>query len=121
MSAINWFEIPANDFNRAKKFYSTILNTTLNDMKGIEGMHVAAFPAEDNSTTGAVVSSEHHQPGQSGSLLYLNAGNDLSTALNRIESAGGNVLMPKTSIGEHGYIAQFIDTEGNRVALHSPN
>ena len=121
MSAINWFEIPADDFNRAKKFYNTILDTTLNDMNGVEGMQVAAFPADENSTTGAVVSSEHHQPGQTGSLIYLNAGNDLSAALNRIESAGGNVVMPKTPIGEHGFIAQFIDTEGNRVALHSPN
>jgi len=121
MSAINWFEIPANDFKRAKTFYNTVFDTTLQDMAGAEGMQVAAFPADKDTTTGAVVASENHKPSQTGSLVYLNAGDDLTVCLNRIETAGGKVIVPKTAIGEYGFIAQFIDTEGNRVALHSPN
>jgi predicted enzyme related to lactoylglutathione lyase len=52
-------------------------------------------------------------------LIYLDAGEDLTPVLGRVEPAGGKVVVPKTSIGEHGAIAVFIDSEGNRVGLHS--
>ena len=51
--------------------------------------------------------------------VYLNGGDDLNIPLGRVEAAGGKIIMPKTDIQENGFIAQFIDTEGNRVAFHS--
>jgi uncharacterized protein len=56
---------------------------------------------------------------QKGALIYLNGGDDLSIPFAKIEDAGGKILRPKTSLGGNGYMAQFIDTEGNRIALHS--
>lgn len=58
-------------------------------------------------------------PQKEGTLVYLNGGDDLAVPLEKIEKSGGKVLMPKTAIGENGFMAIFLDTEGNRVAFHS--
>jgi len=117
--AISWFEIPVVDFDRAKTFYETILGVSLettemaNDLMGF-------FPAERGDVSGAIVKGEGLTPGSDGVLIYLNGGDDLNSILSRVEGAGGTVLMPKTCITEEiGYMAQFRDVEGNRVALHS--
>ena len=60
-------------------------------------------------------------PSMNGATVYLNGGDDLNQVLSKVETAGGSVLMPKMEIGENGFIAQFVDSEGNRVALHSMN
>lgn len=119
-NAINWFEIPAADFNRAIKFYSNVLNAELQQMKLGED-DLAFFPTKDNGVGGCIAYSKNHTPSTEGSLVYLNGGDDLNTPLGRVEAAGGKVVMPKTSIGENGFIAMFTDTEGNRVAFHSMN
>ena len=116
-NAVNWFELPASNFDRAVKFYAHILEVEL-QKTNMMGLDMAFFPAEDG-VGGAVVAGEGYSPAENGSVVYLNGGENLSGPLDRIEQSGGKVLVPKTSIGENGYIAQFLDTEGNRVALHS--
>jgi predicted enzyme related to lactoylglutathione lyase len=117
-NALNWFEIPASDIERAKKFYNMIFEIKLTPMDGMEGYSMGMFPAEDG-VRGAVIQGEGYQPSAEGSLIYLNAGDNLNKVLNRVEAAGGQVVMPKTGIGENGFYAYFIDSEGNRVGLHS--
>lgn len=118
-NALNWFEIPASDFERARKFYNAIFDFELStDMDPGEGYSMGMFPYQDG-VGGAIMSGEGYLPSAEGAVVYLNAGDDLNGALGRIEAAGGQVVMPKTSIGENGYIAYFIDSEGNKVGLHS--
>jgi len=69
--------------------------------------------------TGGIVEGPGFEPSDKGSLIYLNGGEDLSEPLSRVEEAGGKIVLPKTSIGPNGFMAHFIDTEGNKVALHS--
>jgi len=118
-NAINWFEIPVTDFARAKKFYSTIYDYEMpeTDMGPIK----MGFLLHEQGTGvgGAICYGEGYEPSDKGSKVYLNGGTDLNTVLSRVESAGGQVVMPKTSIGENGFYALFHDTEGNIVALHS--
>ena len=69
---------------------------------------------------GALVCADSYVPSQEGCLLYLNGGEDLSVPLGRVKDAGGEVIQDKIGIGEHGFIGLFCDTEGNRMAMHSP-
>ncbi|MCZ6692524.1 MAG: VOC family protein [Bacteroidetes bacterium] len=119
-NAINWFEIPASDFSRAKNFYQDILGVEFHIFSS-EGTEMAFFPEdrEQYGSCGALIYEKGRKPSQEGTVVYLNAGDDLSEPLSKVEDAGGKVILPRTSIGENGYIAHFIDTEGNRVALHS--
>jgi uncharacterized protein len=118
-SAINWFEIPVKDFNRAKTFYETILSTTLEPMEAM-GMKSAFFPADlENGVGGCIIEGQGYEPTNKGSLVYLNGGEDLSIILSKVERAGGKIVLLKTAIGPHGFMAHFEDTEGNKVGLHS--
>jgi uncharacterized protein len=118
-NAINWFEIPATDLTRAKLFYETILGTPLQQMDAM-GMKSAFFQADlENGIGGCIIEGPGYEPSDKGSLVYLNGGDDLQTILSKVEAAGGQILMHKTAIGPHGFMAQFRDTEGNKVALHS--
>ncbi len=119
-NALNWFEIPAIDINRSKDFYQKIFNI---DMPATE-MHnslMAFFPGDSGSgkATGALVQSEMHKPSKEGSIIYLNANPNLDLVLEKVEKAGGKILVPKMDIGEHGFIAFIEDTEGNKVGIHS--
>lgn len=119
-NAISWFELPSNNFQRAVKFYGDVLKAELQPMD-MPGSKMAFFPTKDNGVGGCVISNEEHKPSMEGTLVYLNGGDDLADPLSRVEAAGGEVLVPKTSIGENGHFAVFKDTEGNRVAFHSMN
>jgi predicted enzyme related to lactoylglutathione lyase len=82
------------------------------------------FPVEDPMTDigGAVVnSSGFHKPSETdGPLIYLNGNPDVQTVLDRVEKAGGKIMLQKTEISpEYGFMAVIIDTEGNRIGLHS--
>ena len=119
-NAINWFEIPVNDIDRASKFYGEVLAGELNKMD-MMGTQMAFLPMEGEGVGGALCQSEMHKPSAEGAVVYLNGGEDLSAPLSRVESAGGKVVMPKTKISDEvGYMAFFFDTEGNKVAFHSP-
>jgi len=116
---INWFEIPAADFDRANKFYSSVMGIELYVME-MMGTKMGIFPTADNESGGAIVHGDDYAPSMTGTTVYLNGGADLSGALGKVEPNGGKVIVPKTHIGDGmGYFAMFIDTEGNKVALHS--
>lgn len=116
---INWFEIPAADFSRAVTFYKNILGIEINEMD-IMGTKNGFFPSNGKNVSGAIVQGDDYTPSTEGTMVYLNGGDDLQNVLSKVEGAGGKVIMPKTQISpEMGYLALFIDTEGNRVALHS--
>lgn len=122
-NAISWFEIPATDLDRATRFYETIFSTQLFPMD-LENIKMRMFPLQDmmDGVGGAVVDSGgFHKPSSTeGPLIYLNGNPDLQQVLDRIEGAGGRIMVPKTQISEeYGYMAVFTDTEGNRIGLHS--
>ncbi|MFY3743255.1 VOC family protein [Anaeromyxobacter sp. Red801] len=119
-TAINWFELPAADFDRARSFYEAVLGTELKvDTSG--RMPMAFFPyAEGKGTGGAIVKSEHARPGVDGAIVYLDTRGSIERCLRRVEAAGGKVVVPVTDIGPHGRFAILIDSEGNRVGLHEP-
>ncbi len=117
--ALNWFEIAVADMPRAKKFYETILGTTLQE-SAMEGAQMAMFPADwEKGVGGSLTLMEGMAPGPGGTLVYLNVDGELDAVIARIEPAGGKVCRPKFAIGQHGFIAIFSDSEGNVVGLHS--
>ena len=119
-NAITWFEIPALDYDRAKIFYSAVLDVEISDMSMPEGKY-GFFPhnREGYGSGGGIMQHESMKPTTDGPNLYLDAGEDLSISLAKVEPAGGKVMQPKTPIGENGFMALFMDTEGNKMALHS--
>ncbi len=121
VNTLNWFEIPATDFARAIAFYSAILDAQI-QVDPNPKMQYAYLPSDPQNGAfgGAIASGENFVPTMTGTTVYLDGGNDLSVPLSRVENAGGKVILPKTAIGENrGFIALFIDTEGNKVGLHS--
>ena len=122
-NAISWFEIPATDLPRAQKFYETIFGIKMVPMD-MENIKMRMFPLDDMMTQigGAVVDSGgFHKPSLTdGPLIYLNGNPDVQNVLNKVEAAGGTIMVPKTQISpEYGYMAVLVDTEGNRIGLHS--
>lgn len=120
--SVSWFEIPTIDINRAQAFYEQIFDMKMMSMD-MPQISMRIFPAESMMhVTGALVHNrEFYKPSATdGPVIYLNANPDVQTILDRIEPAGGKILVPKTEISpEHGHMAIFLDTEGNRMALHS--
>ncbi|MBL7703816.1 MAG: VOC family protein [Ferruginibacter sp.] len=119
-NAINWFEIPATDFARAKKFYEALFDAEIMEMPFPAGKY-GMLPADmqNGGIGGGIVQADGFEPSDKGTVVYLNGGDDLSVPLSKVEAAGGKVVLPKTAIGPNGFMAHFMDTEGNRVALHS--
>ncbi len=115
---VSWFEIPALNFEKAVAFYDHIYSMKMERV--VSSTHsMAVFPA-NGGIGGAVVQGPGSLPGQAGPLIYLNGGKDLEVILSKVPEAGGRIIMPKTFINEEsGYFAIFIDTEGNKLALHS--
>ena len=117
-SFVSWFEIPALNFERAVRFYSEIYQVKM-ETNEMNGYSMAFFPG-NHQIGGAIITGEGSEPSDKGPLLYLNGGSDLDRVLGRVEAAGGRVLMPKQIINEDArYFALFIDSEGNKLALHS--
>lgn len=121
-NAINWFEIPVSDFARAQQFYSAIYNYEMPKME-MGNVTMGSFPYnESTGVGGAICYGEGYEPSSNGAKVYLNGGKDLAVVLERIEGAGGQVIMGKTKISDEiGYFAIFADTEGNQLSLHSPS
>jgi predicted enzyme related to lactoylglutathione lyase len=115
-----WFDIPVNDINRAKKFYSKVFKIKFQSVAEDTPNEMAFFPYEKGTVSGALCQGMA-KPNHNGSTVYLNAGEDLQEALSRVEEAGGKILQEKMEIGENGFIAFFEDSEGNRVGMHSVN
>jgi uncharacterized protein len=119
-NAINWFEIPVNDFTRAKKFYEAILGEEIMEMPMPNGKYgIFQADMQNGGIGGGIIQAEGLEPSNKGTIVYLNGGEDLSVSLSKVEHAGGKIVLQKTAIGQNGFMAHFIDTEGNQVALHS--
>jgi hypothetical protein len=125
-NAIYWVEIPAKDFERAKKFYESIFKLEMQKpLVPISRGKYAIFPINPTAlgAGGAIVEGEGYEPSSTGTIIYLDRGEeDLNLPLSRVEAAGGQIILTKTKNGENaeaGYIAQLLDTEGNRIGLHS--
>ncbi len=122
-NAISWFKIPTTNIGRATQFYETIFSVKLTPLD-LPNIKMRMFPIDDSSSQvgGALVDSGgFHKPSATdGPLVYLNANPDVQLVLNKVEAAGGKILVPKTEISpEFGHMAVLVDTEGNRVALHA--
>jgi len=114
---ISWFEVPVYDIHRAAAFYNAIYGIEMEI--SVNGEFAMAYFPADEGVGGALIAGPGCYPSDTGSLIYLNAGNDLDGVLGRVELAGGRVIMAKTHINDaSGNFALFIDSEGNRLALH---
>jgi uncharacterized protein len=126
VNMISWFEVPVLDMDRAKKFYETVFKVeiSINDFGGVL---MGWFPPAEDITapgiSGSLVKSEgNYIPSAThGSVVYFNSqSGDISNELSRVVAAGGKILQDKTLISnEIGYMAQVLDTEGNRIALYN--
>lgn len=115
-----WFEIPVLDMERAMKFYETVFKIKLS-RHNLGLLDMAWFPTEREKygATGTLVhNKEYYKPSKDGVLIYFSC-DDLDNELSRVEKAGGKILQKKKALGEHGFMALLIDSEGNRIALHS--
>ncbi|HMU09844.1 MAG TPA: VOC family protein [Ferruginibacter sp.] len=122
-NAISWFEIPTTDINRAQKFYEAIFSISMMPMD-LPNIKMRMFPLDDMMTQvgGALVDSGgfHKASATEGPLIYLNGNPDVQNILDRVQAAGGSIVVPKTEISpEYGFMAVITDTEGNRIGLHS--
>lgn len=116
---ISWFEIPVASLERAYRFYSEILSVELTPFE-VNGQKLAQFPGDEESVSGALILAEGYKPSREGTLIYLDAGDDLNIVLSRIEAAGGRILEGKIEVmKDRVYCAAFEDTEGNKVGLFS--
>ena len=123
-NALNWFEIPVDDLERAQEFYEEIFDMKMIALPEMLGMKMAGFPIDMQSgkVGGALAESENHIPSEDGAIVYLNANPDIQVILDRVEDAGGEINLPRTEIGEGmGFMALIIDIEGNQVGLHAQN
>lgn len=118
-NAINWFEIPVTNMDRATRFYDTVLGVSLH-REIFNGTPNAIFPGGEKAVRGSLVFDPKRKPTADGQLVYLNVTGKLDACLGRVTAAGGAVVLPRTHIGDPGYIAILRDTEGNLVGLHSP-
>jgi uncharacterized protein len=119
MNPVNWFEIPVKDIDRSKKFYESVFGVKLH-VEEMGPMQMAWFPRADDVTgsAGSLVKAKNYTPSHAGTVVYFSV-DDIDGTLLKVETNHGKTLLPKMKIGKYGFIAQFEDTEGNRVALHS--
>jgi predicted enzyme related to lactoylglutathione lyase len=120
-SYISMFEIPATDISRAVNFYQAILDIKIEKMD-VEGMQMGILPYEGQLVTGVIIKGDGYKPSADGVTIYLNGGDNLQIILDKVEKNGGKIIAPKTAHADgSGFFAIFIDSEGNKMALNSPN
>lgn len=118
---ISIVEIPITDFSRAVEFYQSILGISIEEAE-MDGVKMGILPNDEGTVNVVLAKGSDYKPTTDGAVLYLNAGKDLQPTLAKVEKNGGQVIVPKTQISpEMGYFALFIDTEGNKMGLHSTN
>lgn len=115
-NVVSWFEIPTTDLDRAVRFYETMLGASLK--REVFGGTPHAMFLADKAASGALIHDKKRKPSTEGSLVYLDAKKDLDGCVERAVRAGGRVVLPRTDIGDPGFIAVVADTEGNHIALH---
>ncbi|MCL4168188.1 UNVERIFIED_CONTAM: hypothetical protein GTU68_031414 [Idotea baltica] len=120
-SFISIFEIPATEISRAVDFYQAILDINIEKMEFPE-MQMGIFPYEGQMVTGVLIKAEGYKPSADGVTIYLNGGDNLQIILDKVEKNGGKIIVAKSlHADESGYYAIFLDSEGNKIGLHSPN
>lgn len=118
---VSIIEIPTEDFARAVKFYQSILNIAIETVD-MHGAKFGLFPGADDGVFIHLINDSAYKTSSAGTLVYLNGGDDLQSVASKIEASGGKMVIPKTEIApEMGYYAHFIDSEGNKLGLHSPH
>ncbi|MGB1204530.1 MAG: VOC family protein [Chitinophagales bacterium] len=118
-NVVQWFEIATNDLERAKVFYAAVFQREFTFIEMPDtSMYMFSGEDEMSGSRGALVKSKDNTPSIDGTIVYFQC-EDINNEISRIEAAGGKILFPKTSIGQFGFISQFIDTEGNRIGIHS--
>ena len=116
---ISIVEIPVADFLRAVQFYQTILGVKIEEVE-MDGVQLGVLPNDEGTVNVVLAKGSDYKPSTNGALLYLNSGEDLQPSLDKIGQNGGQVILPKTAISpEMGFFALFIDSEGNKMGLHS--
>lgn len=118
VNQVVWFDLPVVQLERAVQFYSKVLNCEL-QIEELPMMRMAVLPHEKNDVAGCLYESDIHKPSVDGVLIYFNVEGRLCDAVQAAVDNGGQVLQPKHEIGPHGYRALVLDSEGNRIALHS--
>jgi len=120
-SYISLFEIPATNISRAIHFYEALLDIQI-EKTDVEGMQMGILPYEGQTVNGVIIQAEGYKPSADGVTVYLNGGDNLQVILERVEQNGGKIIIPKTAHADgSGYFAIFLDSEGNKLALTSPN
>jgi predicted enzyme related to lactoylglutathione lyase len=114
---IGWFEIPVTDLPRARRFYEAVFGIVMT-VETVDGYDMAIFPGDD-TPGGALVKGDVYVPGKAGPILYFRVP-DIDRVMARALTAGGRSLYPKKDIGANGWVAEFEDSEGNRIALSQP-
>ena len=116
---VRWFEIYVQDMDRARRFYEAVLDTKLQRLDAGD-LEMWAFPRSQGhvGTGGSLVKAGGVPSGGNSTLVYF-ACEDCAVEASRVEAAGGKVQRPKMSIGEYGYVAMVLDTDGNMIGLHS--
>lgn len=119
-SYVGIFEIPAKNISKAINFYESILDTKIEKME-IQGMKMGILPYKGQQVTGVIIEADGYEPSTNGITIYLNAGENLQSTLDKISRNGGKILIPKTPhADQNGFFAVFIDCEGNKLGLTSP-
>ncbi len=112
-------EIPTSSFPRAVKFYESLLDISIEEID-MQGTRMGLFPGDGEAVNVAIIHGADYKPSDHGTLAYLNGGADLQAVLDKVEPNGGKVIVPKTEISpEAGFFAMFLDSEGNKIGLHS--
>ncbi|NDP42690.1 MAG: VOC family protein [Aromatoleum sp.] len=115
---IVWVDIPVLKLDRAMKFYSAVLGSAVT-LQSFPGFRFGLLPHVDSGVSGSLYESADNRPSQTGPLIYLNADGRLDGAIAAVLANDGTVVQEKHQIGEHGYRAIVLDSEGNKIALHS--
>ena len=115
---VGYFEIPVTDLDRAIRFYQLTFDVELTRMH-VDGYDMAMFPLSETApgAAGALMKGDVYVPAKAGPVIYFSVAR-IDTALQRANDAGGQTLYERKSIGELGFVAEFEDSEGNRIALH---
>lgn len=118
--AVGYFEIPVNDIDRAISFYETVFDIALSK-RIVDGYPMAVFPDASHlgGASGALAQGDVYVPGKAGPIIYFTV-DDIDTVLGRANGAGAKTLYAKKAVDDHGFVAEFEDSEGNRIALYQP-
>ena len=116
MHTILWFEIPCTDIDRAARFYEAMTGRPLKREVFFGRPHAIFGRGGDDQVTGTLIANDV-RPSRDGTVPYLNAFGEMDAWLERAAKGGGKVLLPRTSLGPIGFMAQIEDSEGNRVGL----